>query len=78
MRHEAVDGMISCVIGAIGTGEYFVILSSIDLGSRMKVGNVTRLKSAPGRSWEMMCERTEEGRLSSVKVWAQGCCGHKG
>ncbi len=40
---------------------YFVILSSIDLGSRIKVGNVTRLKSAPGRSCEMMCERTEDG-----------------
>jgi hypothetical protein len=35
-----------------------VILSSILLGSRIKVGSTTRLRSAPGRSWEMMCERT--------------------
>jgi hypothetical protein len=39
-------------------GLYFVIRSNIDLGSRMKVGKVTRERSAPGRSWEMMCERT--------------------
>lgn len=39
-------------------GQYFVILSSIDLGSRMKVGKVTLLKSAPGRSWEMMWDKT--------------------
>ena len=30
--------------------EHFVILSSIDLGSRIKVGRVTLLKSAPGRN----------------------------
>lgn len=30
--------------------------SSIDRGSRMKVGSVTRLKSAPGRSWDMIWE----------------------
>ena len=39
----------------------FVILSSIDLGSKMKVGRTTRLRSAPGRSWEMMWERTGHG-----------------
>ena len=38
--------------------QYFVILSSIDLGSRMKVGRVTLLKSAPGRNWEMMWDST--------------------
>lgn len=37
---------------------HFVMRSSIDRGSRMKVGRVTRLRSAPGRSWEMMCEST--------------------
>ena len=37
---------------------HFVILSSIDLGSRIKVGNVILLRSAPGRSCEMMCEST--------------------
>ena len=37
---------------------YFVILSSIDLGSKMKVGRTTLLKSAPGRSCEMIWERT--------------------
>lgn len=36
----------------------FVIRSSIDLGSNIKVGRVTRLRSAPGRSWEMMWDRT--------------------
>lgn len=48
-----------------GTGRFgsrgeadLVILSSMLRGSRMKVGRVTRLKSAPGRSWEMMCVRT--------------------
>lgn len=38
----------------------FVILSSMLLGSRMKVGRVTLLRSAPGRSWEMMCVRTAQ------------------
>lgn len=33
---------------------YFVILSSIDLGSKMNVGRTTLLRSAPGRSWEMI------------------------
>jgi hypothetical protein len=36
----------------------FVILSSIDLGSRINVGRVTRERSAPGRSCDMMWERT--------------------
>jgi len=36
----------------------FVMRSSILLGSRMNVGRVTRLRSAPGRSWLMMWERT--------------------
>jgi len=36
----------------------FVIRSSMLRGSRMKVGRVTRERSAPGRSCEMMWERT--------------------
>jgi hypothetical protein len=37
---------------------HFVILSSMLRGSNMKVGRTTRLRSAPGRSWDMMWERT--------------------
>jgi hypothetical protein len=37
---------------------HFVILSSILRGSNMNVGSTTRLRSAPGRSCDMMCERT--------------------
>lgn len=37
---------------------YFVILSNIDLGSNMKVGKVTLLRSAPGRNWDIMWEST--------------------
>jgi hypothetical protein len=35
-----------------------VILSNILLGSKIKVGNTTRLRSAPGLNCEMICERT--------------------
>lgn len=35
-----------------------VILSSIDLSSKMNVGSVTLLRSAPGLNWDMMWERT--------------------
>lgn len=37
---------------------YFVILSSIERGSRINVGRVTRLRSAPGRNWLIMWEST--------------------
>ena len=37
---------------------HFVIRSSIDFGSNMNTGSVTLLKSAPGRSCDMMCEST--------------------
>lgn len=40
---------------------HLVILSSILRGSRMKVGRTTRLKSAPGRSCDMICESTAGG-----------------
>lgn len=39
---------------------YFVMRSSMLRGSRMNVGRVTLLKSAPGLSWEMMCPSTAE------------------
>jgi hypothetical protein len=42
----------------LGAQSYFVILSSIDLSSRMNVGRVTRERSAPGRNCAMMCEST--------------------
>jgi hypothetical protein len=44
---------------------HFVMRSSMDRGSRMKVGSVTRLRSAPGRSCEMMWESTEEAALAN-------------
>jgi hypothetical protein len=37
---------------------YFVILSSIDRSSRIKVGSVILDRSVPGRNCDMMCERT--------------------
>jgi hypothetical protein len=40
----------------VGCATHFVMRSSIDRGSRMKVGSVTRLRSAPGRSWDIMWE----------------------
>jgi hypothetical protein len=42
---------------------HFVILSSIDRSSRMKVGRVILDRSAPGRSWEMMWESTGIGSV---------------
>jgi hypothetical protein len=49
MRHEA--GLRSIRNAPVQDSHtYFVILSSIDLGSRMNVGSVTRERSAPGRS----------------------------
>lgn len=35
-----------------------VMRSSMLRGSRMKVGRTTLLRSAPGLSWDMMCDRT--------------------
>lgn len=43
-----------------------MIRSSILRGSRMKVGRTTRLRSAPGRSWEMMCISTAQNQLSAA------------
>jgi hypothetical protein len=53
-----------------------VIRSNMERGSRMKVGNVTRLRSAPGRSCDMMCESTAQDshvsqlfRARRVETW---------
>lgn len=57
MSHEAVICQyIYSLISALLTD--FVILSSIDLSSRMNVGNVTLLRSAPGLNCAIMCEST--------------------
>ena len=45
-------------------GTDFVILSNMDLGSRMKVGRVMRLRSAPGRSCDIMWVRTTVSQVS--------------
>ena len=45
---------------------YFVILSNIDLGSSMKVGRVTLLRSAPGRNCDMRWESTMDSQSRSV------------
>lgn len=62
MSHEASDNVMlvlsnTTVIDVYST--YLVIRSNIDRGSKMKVGSTTRLRSAPGRSWLIMCDRTE-------------------
>lgn len=50
--HEAISHQPSrCHLAGMTD---FVILSSIDRGSRMKVGRVIRLRSAPGRNCAMM------------------------
>jgi hypothetical protein len=51
-----------------GCAMKFVMRSSIDRGSRIKVGSVTRLKSAPGRSCDMMCESTASDVLVSIQT----------
>lgn len=62
VRHEAVAVLAFCCMGQPPTLDrhYFVILSSILRGSKMKVGRTTRLRSAPGRSWEIMWPSTVE------------------
>src|SRR5690242_2357465 len=55
--HEA--GTVSNIITpARLEASHLVMRSNMDRGSRMKVGRVTRLRSAPGRSCDMMCEST--------------------
>lgn len=64
VAHEASEkGGLSQRGSHKGGGEasgvaHLVILSSMLRGSRMKVGRTTRLRSAPGRSWDMMCMST--------------------
>lgn len=71
MAHEAVRetdsacGPTRCDCGRA----HFVILSSMLRGSRMKVGSTTRLRSAPGRSWEMMWPSTEAVMVNSLCFW---------
>jgi len=59
VAHEAAD-RVSSLLQPGRLLIYFVIRSSILRGSNMKVGRTTRLRSAPGRSWEMMCPSTVE------------------
>jgi len=47
---------------------YLVMRSSMLLGSRMKVGKTTLLRSAPGLSWDMMCDRTLPWSGSTTRV----------
>lgn len=61
--HEAMLGqlaffLIKSCFSAASLSTYFVILSNMLLGSRIKVGRTTLLKSAPGLNCEMMCEST--------------------
>lgn len=59
MSHEAAS-TVSILLCSYTQADstHFVMRSSIDRGSRMKVGSVTRLRSAPGRSCDMMCVST--------------------
>lgn len=67
MCHEAVNAHVSTSSPIAVDGEtHFVMRSSMDRGSSMKVGKVTLLRSAPGRSWEMMCMRTAWQQVSLV------------
>ena len=47
--HEA-DKTVRCMTPRCAYATHFVILSNIDLSSRMKVGRVIFERSAPGRS----------------------------
>lgn len=68
--HEAVQRQVSATPTSLGGGEtqtHLVIRSSIDRGSRINVGSVIRLRSAPGRSCEMMWVSTAERARWSVQ-----------
>jgi hypothetical protein len=45
---------------------YFVMRSNIDRGSRINVGSVTRLRSAPGRSCDIRCMTTGRDQVASL------------
>jgi hypothetical protein len=70
MCHEAMNSQYSLFRSPLASSRlytHFVILSNMLRGSKMKVGSTTRLKSAPGRNWEMMCDRTIQfGQLFSL------------
>lgn len=51
MGHEAADILVLILyLRPTKVYPHFVIRSNMDLGSRMKVGKTTRLRSAPGRN----------------------------
>lgn len=55
MSHEAASYVSDLIpIECFPGSTHFVMRSNMDRGSRMKVGRVTRLRSAPGRNCEMM------------------------
>jgi hypothetical protein len=61
MCHEAIRDWLAgwkVIYNFPRVETYFVIRSNIDRGSRIKVGRVTLLRSAPGRSCDMIWERT--------------------
>lgn len=58
MCHETRCPKVSVLPYYCPERTYFVILSNMDRGSNMKVGSVTRLRSAPGLSWEIICMST--------------------
>lgn len=66
VRHETAMIAVSSSLIESVESRYFVILSNIDLGSKMKVGKTTLLRSAPGRNCEIMCESTCSRQTHSV------------
>lgn len=79
VRHEAVDNQYAVPLHRTHPGKeytHLVILSSMLLGSRIKVGSTTRLRSAPGRSCEMMWERTVHSYQPSVYPSSDGAPHH--
>jgi hypothetical protein len=63
---QSLAGQLSC------SPTYFVIRSSMDRSSRMNVGRVIRDRSAPGRSWAMICDNTSSviscGSSQTIRV----------
>lgn len=70
VAHETIGESVSPNTSRYGDGrKHFVILSSMLRGSRINVGRTTRLRSAPGRSWEMIWERTGRRLRWSAESW---------
>lgn len=65
MGHKAA-GFVSAAVAFWVTRAYLVILSSMDLGSNMKVGRVTLLRSAPGLNCDIMCDSTAAAERVSL------------